>query len=169
MPDVQTPVGTTRLITLSMLSSSNLLAAMRRSIEFNACCRVRHGATIVNELTVDEEHKEATLTYSSGDDASEVQHSVLCSLAMWMRVCGWLIGQHIDITSATCAGPQPGFLAGMRHFFPCPVAYGKSTNAIAFINIHTPHKAIFGIDYADGFNRPDTNISVFFDPDGLPL
>ena len=25
---------------------------------------------------------------------------------------------------------------------------------------------IFDVDYADGFNRPDTNISVFFDPDG---
>ena len=25
---------------------------------------------------------------------------------------------------------------------------------------------IFDIDYADGFNRPDTNISVFYDPDG---
>ena len=27
---------------------------------------------------------------------------------------------------------------------------------------------VFDIDYADGFNRPDTNISVFYDPDGLP-
>lgn len=25
---------------------------------------------------------------------------------------------------------------------------------------------VFDIDYADGFNRPDTNISVFYDPDG---
>ena len=27
--------------------------------------------------------------------------------------------------------------------------------------------AIFDIDYAAGFNRPDTNISVFYDPDGV--
>ncbi|KAA5546993.1 tandem-95 repeat protein [Roseiconus nitratireducens] len=27
---------------------------------------------------------------------------------------------------------------------------------------------VFDIDYADGFNRPDTNISVFYDPDGVP-
>lgn len=25
---------------------------------------------------------------------------------------------------------------------------------------------VFDVDYADGFNRPDTNISVFYDPDG---
>ncbi|NND99399.1 MAG: peptidase, partial [Pirellulaceae bacterium] len=28
---------------------------------------------------------------------------------------------------------------------------------------------VFDIDYADGFNRPDTNISVFYDGDGLPV
>ncbi|MEH6580998.1 MAG: AraC family transcriptional regulator ligand-binding domain-containing protein [Halioglobus sp.] len=136
MPDVQTPVGTTRLITLSMLNSSNLYAAMRRSIEFNACCRVRHGAEVINELSVNEALNEATLLYRSGDDGDEVQHSVLCSLAMWMRVCGWLIGQHIDITSATCAGPQPKFLAGIRHFFPCPVVYGQEANTITFSSRH---------------------------------
>ncbi len=27
---------------------------------------------------------------------------------------------------------------------------------------------VFDIDYADGFNRPDTNISVFYDSDGIP-
>jgi AraC-like DNA-binding protein len=136
MPDVQTPVGTTRLITLSMLNSANLLSAMRRAIEFNACCRVRHGAQIANELTVDEVLKEATLTYRSGDDTNTVQHSVLCSMAMWMRVCGWLIGQHIDITSATCSGPKPDFMAGIRHFFPCPVSYDQPLNTLTFSARH---------------------------------
>jgi AraC-like DNA-binding protein len=136
MPDVQTPVGTTRLISLSMLNSSSLLAAMRRAIEFNACCRVRQGPEVVNELSVDDEHKEATLVYHSGDDAGAVQHSVLCSLAMWMRVCGWLIGQHIDITSASCASPQPKFMAGIRHFFPCPVRYGQAVNSVTFSARH---------------------------------
>lgn len=142
MPDVQTPVGTTRLITLSMLSSSNLAAAMRRAIEFNACCRVRHGAEIVNVLTVNSDLKEATLSYCSGDDSDTVQHSVLCSMAMWMRVCGWLIGQHIDITSATCAGPQPAFMAGIRHFFPCPVTYGQAANSISFSARHLDAEVI---------------------------
>jgi AraC-like DNA-binding protein len=142
MPDVQTPVGTTRLITLSMLNSPNLMAAMRRAIEFNACCRVRHGAEITNQLTVDGERKEATLAYCSGDDANEIQHSVLCSLAMWMRVCGWLIGQHIDITSASCCGSQPKFMAGIRHFFPCPVRYGQEANTITFSARHLDAEVI---------------------------
>ena len=136
MPDVQTPIGTTRLIALSMLNSPNLAAALRRSIEFNACCRVRHGAQVTNELLVDDEQKEATLTYLCGDDPSDYQHSVLCNLAMWVRFCGWLIGQHIDITGATCAGPKPAFMKGIRHFFPCPVAYDAPVNSVTFSARH---------------------------------
>ena len=136
MPDVQTPLGTTRLIALSMLNSPTLAAALRRAIEFNACCRVRHGADVTNELLVDAEYKEATLTYRCSDDSIEVQHSVLCNLAMWMRFCGWLIGQHIDIISANCAGPRPGFMAGIRHFFPCPVEYEQPVNSVTFSARH---------------------------------
>ena len=136
MPDVQTPVGTTRLILLSMLNSSNLASAIRRSIEFNATCRVRQGVKVVNHLTVDADGKDAMLTYLCSDDLPEVQHSVLCNLAMWMRFCGWLIGQHIDISSATCAGPEPEFTAGVRHFFPCPVSYDQPVNSVTFSARH---------------------------------
>ena len=136
MPDVRTPVGTTRMIALSMLGSGNLAAAMRRAIEFNACCRVRHGAEISNRLLLDDARKEATLTYLSGDDAPGAQASVLCSLAMWLRFCGWLIGQSIDITEAACAGPEPAFIAGIRHFFPCPVHFDRPVNAVTFSARH---------------------------------
>ena len=136
MPDVQTPLGTTRLIALSMINSPTLAAAMRRGIDFNACCRVRQGADVVNGLVTDKGRKEATLTYFSDADPSEVQHSVLCNLAMWVRFCGWLIGQHIDVTSAGSAGPQPDFMDGIRHFFPCPVEYNQSVNFVTFSARH---------------------------------
>lgn len=136
MPDVQTPVGTTRLILLSMLNSPNLSAALRRAIEFNATCRVRQGTEVTNSLVVEADGKDAVLSYLHSQDAAEDQHSVLCNLAMWMRFCGWLIGQHIDINSASCAGPEPAFSAGVRHFFPCPVAYNQSVNAVRFSARH---------------------------------
>jgi AraC-like DNA-binding protein len=136
MPDVQTPLGTTRLIALSMINSSTLASALHRGIEFNEVCRVRQGAEFINQLTVDEERKEATLTYLCEDDAGAVQHSVLCNLAIWLRFGGWLIGQHIDVISATCAGPRPEFLAGIRHFFPCPVTYGQAVNSVTFSARH---------------------------------
>tara|TARA_B110000503_G_C7171773_1_gene424661 strand:+ start:6187 stop:7233 length:1047 start_codon:yes stop_codon:yes gene_type:complete len=136
MPDVRTPLGTTRMIAISMINSSTLAAAMHRGIQFNQVCRVRKDAEVVNQLIVDEERKEGTLTYFCGDDAREVQHSVLCNLAIWMRFSGWLIDQHIDVTSAHCAGPQPKFLAGIRHFFPCPVEYGQRENSVTFSARH---------------------------------
>lgn len=136
MPDVQTPVGTTRLIALSMINSSNLSSAMHRGIEFNQVCRVRQGAEITNRLLVEAASKEATLTYLLGDDAPDVQHSVLCNLAIWVRFSGWLIDQPIDITSAACAGPKPEFMAGIRHFFHCPVAFDQPMNSVTFSARH---------------------------------
>ena len=135
MPDVQTPLGTTRLIALSMINSSNLAAAMRRGIEFNACCRVRHGTEIVNELVLMKSARRRRLPTSAAM-IPQVQHSVLCNLAMWMRFCGWLIGQHIDVTNAGCAGPQPEFMEGIRHFFPCPVEYDQAVNSVTFSARH---------------------------------
>ena len=136
MPDVPTPVGTTRLIALSMINSSTLAAAMRRGIEFNACCRVPRGAEVINELTVDEEDRGATLSYLSSNDPPGEQHSVLCNLAMWIRFCGWLVGQHIDVSAAACAGPEPAFMAGIRHFFPCPVSFDQPVNSVTFSDRH---------------------------------
>jgi len=136
MPDATTPVGTTRLIALSMINSANLGSAMRRAIEFNGVCRVRHGEDLSNRLVIDDSGKEATLTYLCSSDKSQVQHSVLCNLAMWIRFGGWLIGQHIDITQATCAGPAPKFMAGIRHFFHCPVRYEQAENSVTFSSRH---------------------------------
>jgi len=57
-------------------------------------------------------------------------------VAMWLRFCGWLIGQHIDVSHATSAGPEPGFMVGIRHFFPCPVAYDQPYNTLTFSARH---------------------------------
>ena len=142
MPGTRTPPGTTRLMALSMLSSSSLLVALRRAIEFNACCRVPHGAEINNEILIDHERKEVTLTYLSSEDTPDSQHSVLCGMAMWMRFCSWLIGQHIDISYATSAGARPGFIEGIRHFFPCPVTYNQPWNTMTFSARHLDAKLI---------------------------
>jgi AraC-like DNA-binding protein len=136
MPDVRTPPGTMRLISLSMINSSNLAAALKRAVEFNAVCRVRYGADIINQIQVDVDSKVAALTYFSSDDNPGVQHSVMCSLGMWLRFCGWLIGQHIDVMEASCAGPRPAFVAGVRHFFPCPVRYDQPINSVTFSARH---------------------------------
>lgn len=136
MPDVKTSPGTMRLIALSMINSTNLEAAIRRAIEFNAVCRLPHGAEVINRVRLDLSKKEASLSYFICENEPGEQHNVLCGLAIWLRFCGWLIGQHIDVIEAGCAGPQPEFMEGIRHFFPCPVHYGQSVNSLTFSARH---------------------------------
>jgi len=151
MSDARTPPGTLRLIALSMINSSQLVTAMRRGIEFNACCRVREAGRVVNDLQVNNGGREAVLTYLCCDDPADRQHSVLCALAMWVRFCGWLIGQHIDITSATCAGPEPGFRQGILHFLPCPVSFDQGVNSVTFSARHLDAEVIRGEHELDDF------------------
>lgn len=153
MPDVQTPPGTMRLIALSMINSPNLAAALKRAIEFNGVCRVGPGTPIVNRVQVDAAGREAALIYLSRQNDPKEQHRGLCGLAMWLRFCGWLIGQYIDITEASCAGPQPEFTAGMRHFFPCPVHYDQDMNSVTFSARHLEAPVIRSESQLEAFLR----------------
>ncbi|PLW84056.1 hypothetical protein CWI75_01525 [Kineobactrum sediminis] len=136
MPDAPTPPGTLRLIALSMLSSRQLGMAMHRAMEFNACCRARKQRPEDNRLQIDSSGREATLTYIGRDVHPRHQHRVLAGLGVWLRFCGWLIGQEIDVTRACCAGPQPPVMDTLRHFFPGPIVFDKGSNAVTFSARH---------------------------------
>ena len=124
--------------------SHTLQAAMSRAIEFNAACRERVGEIRINDLVVDEDNKLASLRYFSAADPDDPpsQEGALCGLAMWLRLCGWLIGQHIDVQSASCAGPRPEQLAAIRHFLPCPVEFGTACNSLTFRARHLDAEGI---------------------------
>lgn len=135
MPDAPTPPGSVRLMGYSLLGSRNLAAALRRAMEFNRCCRLPRGAPALNTLQVAGDTREATLSYYlPGSDRA--QQRLLCGLAIWMRFCGWLIGQHIDVVQARCAAAASGNPAELRHFFPCPVTFGAADNAVTFSARH---------------------------------
>jgi AraC-like DNA-binding protein len=133
-----TPLGTTRLLLLSVIHCHTLGAVISRAIEFNTACRERQGEIRRNCLLVDADNKLATLQYYSTADLDHPppQAGALCGMSMWLRLCGWLIGQHIDVVSARCAGPQPTSLSALRHFFPCPVDFEADSNSITFSARH---------------------------------
>ena len=135
---IHTPFGTTRLLLYSVLGCGNLGAAMERAIEFNACCRERQGEVRLNDLVIDSSSKLATLRYYSAPDGGKLlpQDGTLCGLSMWVRLCGWLIGQYIDIVSASCVGPAPESTLAIRHFFHCPVTFGSDYNSVTFSARH---------------------------------
>ncbi len=136
MPDAPTPPGALRLVALSMLGGGTLGVAMQRAIEFNASCRARRRPPLQNRLLVHAAAREATLTYLGSGVTARHQHRVLSGLAIWLRFCSWLIGQEIDITHASCAGPRPGNSDSLRHFFPGPVDFDARVNAVTFSARH---------------------------------
>jgi AraC-like DNA-binding protein len=139
-----TPFGTTRLLLLSVIHCHTLGAVLERAIEFNAACRERQGEIRRNCLQVDTDGKLAHLYYYSAADIENPppQAGALCGMSMWLRLCGWLIGQHIDVVSARCAGPQPGSMGALRHFFPCPVAFNADSNSVTFSARHLDAEVI---------------------------
>lgn len=127
---VPTPVGTTRMLLMSVLHCRTLAEVLERAIEFNSALR-EIGAKGVHHRLSDNGKGLAQLEYRPPLPPAE-QAAVLCSMAIWLRVCGWLIGRDIDVLHAGLAGPLPPQRAGLKHFFHCPIAQDQSCNWVAF-------------------------------------
>lgn len=130
---VATPLGGTRLLAYSMINCRNLEQALVRAMEFNASCRERGESLVLHELQRNAESKTARLNYLSGDATQRgLQGSALCSLAMWMRFCAWLVDRPIEILAAGCASEKPPKRSGLDHFFHCPIEFTQSCNWVEF-------------------------------------
>ena len=153
MPGSPTPFGATRLLLYSVMQCRTLQAALERAIEFNSCCRERRSQIRANRLQIDADGRIATLHYYSVPDPANppAQEGALCGLSMWLRLCGWLIGQHIDVLSASCAGPAPTSMLALRHFFPCPIAFDAATNSVSFSARHLEAPLQRSIEDLDAF------------------
>lgn len=130
---VATPLGGTRMLAYSMINCRNLEQALLRAMEFNASCRERGESLVVHALERDSDKKTARLNYLSGDATQRgLQGSALCSLAMWMRFCAWLVDQPLEILAAGCASERPSKRAGLDHFFHCPIEFSQPCNWVEF-------------------------------------
>lgn len=155
VPGNSTPWGTTRLLLYSIIHCPNLRSAMDRAMEFNTCCRERKGDVRISDLVLDEPNKLVSLRYFSCADPDNPppQEGVLCGMSMWLRLCGWLIGQHIDVVSATCVGPEPEHMGSIRHFFPCPVEFNQAWNSVTFSARHLDAELVRGDAELEDFLR----------------
>lgn len=127
---VPTVVGTTRMLLLSLLHCRTLADALQRAIEFNATLREPGAKPRLHRLM--ERDDVAQLEYLPRSGGGSQQAAVLCSMAIWLRVAGWLVGRDIDLLHAGLAGPMPLQRAGLQHFFHCPIAAEQDCNWIAF-------------------------------------
>ena len=131
---VRTPYGTSRMLIFAVMSCANLEQAMRRAIEFNFSCVEPRDRSVHLDLVVDDNERTAHLEHFRGDGPDkQVNHeTLLCNLAMWLRICSWLVGRQIEVVAAQCAQPSPQYVAAVRHFLQCPVEYGADTNRLSF-------------------------------------
>jgi AraC-like DNA-binding protein len=147
-----TPVGATRMLAYSIIHCQNLREAMERSIEFNAVCRERSGSVKVHDLELSDDGKWVTLNYFSHAEAdNSAQDGVLCSMAIWLRVCSWLIGKDIEVSAAGCASPVPENRSGLQHFLLCPLAFEQSCNWLRFSASHLDKPIIRSEDDLEAF------------------
>ncbi|WP_237444950.1 AraC family transcriptional regulator [Sinobacterium norvegicum] len=131
----RSPLGTTRMIAYAVLNCPSLHDALVRAIDFNLACREPgRDEDIIHRLDVDEALGMSTIHYCLPEHPGEAQYqpAVLSALAMWLRLCGWLIGRQIEIISASCAGEKPSNMGAMEHFFSCPVDFDTATNSLTF-------------------------------------
>lgn len=150
---VATPVGATRLLAYSMINCRNLEQALARAIEFNAACRERPGSIRHHSVARRDGGRIARLAYLSAQEDAGGQDAVLCSMAVWLRFCSWLIDRNIDPIAAGCAGPAPRNRAGLQHFFHCPVSFEEPVNWIDFAVMHLDAPILRGEAELEAFLR----------------
>lgn len=131
---VSTPAGATRMLAYTMISCRSLADALKRAIEFNAACREPKDSVISHHVELDDSAQHASLVYRSSQTGR--QDSVLCSMAIWLRFCAWLIDEEIDFLSADCAGAKPENLAALHHFYACPIRFDAEENRVEFSAAH---------------------------------
>jgi AraC-like DNA-binding protein len=132
---VRTPFGTSRMLIYAVMSCGNLEQAMRRAIEFNFSCVEPRNRQVRLELNVDEDQRTASLEHfreAAADGSPVSQEILLCNMAMWLRICSWLVGRQIEVVRADCAQAEPSYSGAVRHFLRCPVYYGKDSNRLYF-------------------------------------
>jgi AraC-like DNA-binding protein len=132
MPGSVSPFGTTRLLLHAVMRCKSLGAVLERAIEFNRCCREPCGGTAW--LEIDGNGRLATLNYRDAAELVDDQsrEGGLCGVAIWLRLCSWLIGQSIDPLAARCAGPMPASRLAIRHFYHCPVEFCAEHHSVSF-------------------------------------
>ena len=137
MPGQSTRFGTTRLLLHCVIRCQTLEEVLERAAEFNQCCRERSAERSAWLEPADQAGMVA-LNYRSDStvDAAFGEEGTLCGLAMWLRLCSWLIGQPIDVLSAECAGPRPDSMQSLRHFFHCPISFGADHHRVCFSARH---------------------------------
>lgn len=129
----RTPAGTFRMMCLCMIHCRTLGDALRRAAEFNAFCRRLTGAQPIAEPPLSRlDDGSAQFAFPANQEmvAGDALYTMAHCMAIWRRLCGWLIGRPLDLLSVSFQAGQPEDPSELQELFRCPMLFGQPRNAL---------------------------------------
>ncbi|MFJ3878480.1 AraC family transcriptional regulator [Streptomyces sp. NPDC090077] len=84
------------------------------------------------ELALETGGGQARFTVRNDFDGDEEQFLTECVLAIWHRLCSWLVGRRIPLAQAAFAYPPPAHRDEYDGLFGCPVRFGAGRTEAVF-------------------------------------
>ncbi|EFL15732.1 AraC family transcriptional regulator [Streptomyces sp. C] len=84
------------------------------------------------ELALETGGGQARFTVRNDFDGDEERFLTECVLAIWHRLCSWLVGRRIPLEHAAFAYPPPPHRAEYDALFDCPVRFGAGRTEAVF-------------------------------------
>ncbi len=133
------PLGSFRLMCLTVLHCADLRQAIVRAGEFSEICR---GMRVRSQLEIDSAESLARVRMApikslSADEFAGLQrqadpHQIRTSLAVWHRFNCWLIGREIPLASLRFSFPCPREFLELAQSYPATLKFEQSFNGFEF-------------------------------------
>lgn len=120
------PSGTFRVLTLGLVHTANLAAALERASEFT---RVLPGMPRMN-LSESKDHARVTLDVTGTDLENRLASGL--RLAVTQRFASWLIRRRIDATLVEIPGPRPSDPTSLERVFDAPIRFDAERPSLHF-------------------------------------
>lgn len=130
-----TPAGSFRMMCLYMIHCDTLEAALHRAAEFTAFCHRLTGAPPLLRHPLNRlDDGSAHFVFPPNQDmvAGDALYTMAHCMAIWRRLCGWLIGRPLELLSVSFQAPKPADLSDLEELFRCDLAFNQPRNALHF-------------------------------------
>jgi len=130
-----TPAGSFRMMCLCIIHCDTLAAALERAAEFNAFCRRLTGTPgSPRQPLIREADGSARFVFPPSQDmvTGDGVYAMGHCMAIWRRLCGWLIGRPLELLSVSFQGPRPRDRTELEELFRCELKFDQPHNALRF-------------------------------------
>jgi AraC-like DNA-binding protein len=120
------PRGTFRMMTLGVIHTADLRAALRRLVDF---ARIAAGFEAI-ELSDDAGYTRLSLDPGARTGTDQIVVDIILSVVH--RFAGWLIGERIELSGVELPGPAPSYASDYLLIYGTAPVFGAATAAMEF-------------------------------------